>query len=420
VVQSRRSALRCGARISARRVVASFALSLAVLLAGGAASARAGPGVTIRQGAGSATTSISGGQIAGAANAGGTYTLRERPGDPGERVSLRGVSIRGLLELAGFNAGAVRFVQVVGADGGVITITGPEINNPPFPEGPAIVTDEGANTRFVKPARSSGGTSESVLSVPGTPLEMTVEGGSLLSIRASASPTTVKTGQTITFRASVRFPPAGASFTYTWDFDDGTSGSGATVTHTYNSSGNLEPRVTVHGSGGSTAQCASVCEGTETVDVTITGKERNGPLGTSDGGGGAASLGGTGTGGTGSGTGSGGGGTDDTAFGAYPPQPKHKAPERAKQRPQPHSRFSTDPQSGAGKTVVQGVLLAGSGKTIDSPLSKGSPAGNPKPRKGEAGVPSDPSRVGFAVGLALAIMWLGALQERRRVRLRVA
>jgi hypothetical protein len=395
-------------------------LSLAVLLAGGAASAQAGPGVTIRQGAGSATSNISGGQIAGAANAAGTYTLRERPSDPGERVSLRGLSIRGLLELAGFNAGAVRFVQVVGADGGVITITGPEINNPPFPEGPAIVTDEGSKTRFVKPARSSGGTSDNVLSVPGTPLEITVEGGTLLSIRAGASPTTVKTGQTVTFRASVRFPPPGASFTYEWDFDDGGTGSGPTVTHRYQSSGNLEPRVTVHGSGGSTALCASVCEGTETVDVTITGKTRDGPLGTARGGGGAESLGGTGTGGTGSGTGSGGGGTDDTAFGAYPPEPKAKAKQQRAERPEPHLPFSSDPASGAGKTIVEGILLSGSGKAVKKDLSKGSPAGNPKPQKGEAGVPSDPSRVGFAVALAIVIMWLGALQERRRVRLRVA
>jgi hypothetical protein len=420
LVHTRWSGLRCGARIPARRFVAGAALSLAMLLAGGVASAQAGPGVTIRQGAGSATTTISGGQIAGAANAGGTYTLRDRPGDPGERLSLRGVSIRGLLELAGFNAGAVRFVQVVGADGSVITVTGPEINNPPFPDGPAIVTDEGPNTRFVKPALSSGGTSDNVLSVPGTPLEMTVEGGSLLSIRASASPTTVRTGQTVTFHASVRFPPPGASYTYTWDFDDGGSGTGPAVTHTYNVSGDLQPRITVRGTGGSTAQCASLCEGTETVDVTITGKTRDGPLGTAQGGGGAESLGGTGTGGTGSGTGSGGGGTDDTAFGAYPPAPKVKPKPQRAERPEPHLPFSSDPASGTGKTIVQGILLSGSGKAIESALSKGAPAGNPKPQKGEAGVPSDPSRVGFAVGLALTIMWLGALQERRRVRLRVA
>ena len=316
-----------------RRAATAAALSLAVLLAGGAASAQAGPGVVLRKDAGSPTKFISGGQIAGASDAGGTYTLRERPGDPGERVSLRGVSMRGLLSLAGFNPAAVQFVQILGGDGSVITMSGPEINSPPFPEGPAIVTDEGSKTRFVKPARSSGGTSENVISAPGTALEMTVEGGSLLSIRATATPATVKTGQTVTFHADVRFAPAGASFTYTWDFQDGSTGSGPTVTHKFQTSGDLEPRVTVHGSGGSTAQCQSVCEGTETVDVTVTGETRDEPLGTADGDGGAASLGGTGGDGGGSGTGSGGTGTDDTAFGAYAPEKPQKAIPRPEGTP---------------------------------------------------------------------------------------
>ena len=103
-------------------------------------------------------------------------------------MSVSGLSIRGLLNLAGYNPGAVRFVQVVGGNGVVITLTGPEINSPPFPDGPALVTDEAAGTRFIKPSTTSGGTSQSVLSVPGTPLEMTVEGSSLLSLRATASP----------------------------------------------------------------------------------------------------------------------------------------------------------------------------------------------------------------------------------------
>ncbi len=154
--------------------------------------------------------------------------------------------------------------------------------------------------------------------------------------------------------------------------------------------------------------------------MTVTGETRDGPLGTDEGGGSAESLGGTGTGGTGSGTGSGGGGTDDTAFGAYPTKPEPKARPAKAERPEPHLPFSSDPESGAGKTIVEGILLSGSGKTVKDALSKGAPAGNPKPQKGEAGVPSDPSRVGVALALALAIMWLGALQERRRVRLRVA
>jgi hypothetical protein len=403
--------------------VAAIALSLLALLVAGAASAQAGPGVTLRQGSTSVPVSITGDQISGNADASGTYTLRDKPGSAGTKITLHGLSIRGLLSLAGFNPGAVRFVQVVGADGSVISLTGPQINSPPFPEGPAIVADDGTTTRFVRPIRFAGDTSDDVASVPGTPLEMTVDGGSLLSIRASASPSTAKTGQTITFRASVRFPPPGAQFTYAWDFDDGTHGIGAQATHKYSSSGDFTPRVTVHGSGGSTALCASVCEGTETADVTITGATRrpDQAQGTPSGTGSANGVGGTGNGGTGNGPGSGTGGSGDlTAFGGEPAKPQRKAPPPRHVRPQPHTRFSSNPASGEGKTIVQGILLADIGPAVASALPKGAAAGSPKPRQGVPGTARHTSQLAASIALALAIVTLGALRERQRVRLRVA
>ena len=395
-----------------RRGVTSLAAGLAVLLAGGAASAHAGPGITLKQGASSPTKLISGGQIAGSADSSGTYTVRDGPGDPGKQLTVSGLSIRGLLSLAGFNPGAVKFVQVVGGDGSVITVTGPEINSPPSP--PPIVSDDGTTTRFLK----AGG--QTVESVPGTPLEMTVEGGSLLSVRATASPTRVEVGETVTFRASVRFAPTGAAYRYTWDFNDGGSDSGATVTHKYKRSGNLLPRVLVQGSGGSDSRCASVCEGSARLVVTVTGSEREGDLGTPDGGGSGSGLGGSGTGGTGSGSGSGGDGSDYSAFGGYKPKPQPKPRPQRPERPEPHEKFSADPESGAGKFVVRGVLLAGQGNTITGPLSKGAPAGNPKPQKGTPGIATEPSQISAALAAALGFMTMGALRERRRVRLRVA
>jgi hypothetical protein len=392
--------------------MAAVLAGLAALLGGGAASAWAGPGVTLKQGVNSPTKLISGGQIAGAADSSGTYTLRDGPGDPGRRVTLSGLSIRGLLRLAGYNPGAVRFVQVVGGDGSVFTVSNPEINNPASP--PPIVSDDGTTTRFVK----AGG--QSVESVPGTPLEMTVDGGSLLSVTATASPTTVGVGQTVTFRASLRAAPKGASYTYTWDFNDGQSAIGVTVTHRYTASGELNPRVTVRGTGGSSPECATVCEGTAAVQVIVTGRAREGDLGTPEGGGQGSGLGGSGTGGTGTGAGSGGDGTDFSAFGGYKPKPQPKPRPRRPERPEPHERFSSDPRSGAGKVIVQGILLAGQGRTLTGPLSKGAPAGNPKPQKGTPGIATEPSRISAALAVAFGVMSMGALRERRRVRLRVA
>jgi hypothetical protein len=73
-----------------------------------------------------------------------------------------------------------------------------------------------------------------------------------------------------------------------------------------------------------------------------------------------------------------------------------------------------------GKTVVEGVLLAGSGAPLEGGLPQGKPAGSPKPAKGVPGTASNPSQIAMSLALALAIISMGALRERRRVRLRVA
>jgi hypothetical protein len=403
------------ARARARRAAIAALLGVAALLGGGTASALAGPGVVLKQGGANPKT-VSGSQIAGSADTGGTYTIRDQPDDKPSSISLRGVSIRGLLALAGFNPGAVSHVSVVGADGPLITLTGPDINNPSFPQGPALVSDSGGVTRFLRPAREAGGTTALVTSAPGTPLEMQVDGGGLLAVEVTASTTTAKVGQSITFTARVRFAPPGASFTYNWNFDDGTSGTGRVVSHAYSYSSDFQPLVQVDGVGGS--QCTPQCGGPGKVRVVVTGaKRRPGQTaGTPQGGG----PGGTGTGGTGTGSGSGNGTGGSGAGGSGQGAAARKPPPLRAERPEPHSRFSSNPQSGAGKTIVQGVLLAGQGSTIEGSLPGGSPSGSPKPRQGVRGTVDKPSQILASLALALAIVMLGALRERRSVRLRVA
>jgi hypothetical protein len=370
-----------------------MAAALAVVLLGAVpAMALAGPGVTLRQGS-DPPRLVTGAQIG------------------------RGVSIRGLLRLAGFNPGAVRFVQVVGDGGNVLTLLGADMDS-------AYVSDDGANTRFVNPGHGGRGGRDDVVSAPNTPIEMTVDGGSLLSVRLHASPTKVKVGQSVTFSASVRFTPPGVQLDYTWDFGDGTRGVGAQVTHQYTVSGDLQAQVKVQGANGSTSQCATVCGGVASVDVQVEGRQRRPqqPRGMPQGGGSSPSLGGTGSGGTGTGTGTGSGGAGGSAgASASTPKPaRRKPPPLRAQRPEPHSPFSSDPASGAGKTIVQGVLLASAGTAIEGGLPPGKAAGGAKPAQGVTGTVKDSSQIGGSLALALAIVSLGALRERRSVRLRVA
>lgn len=396
-------------------MAALTATLLVALLGAGAASAQAGPGVILKQN-GSDPQTVPGSAIAAAANTGGTYTVREQPGDRGTPITLRGVSISGLLSLGGFNPRAVSHVSVVGGDGPLITLTGPDINNPSFPQGPALVSDAGGTTTFFRPARDGAGTSALVKSVPGTPLEILVDGGSLLAVEVTASPATAKVGQPVTFKARIRFAPPGASFTFTWNFDDGApSGSGQTVTHAYNYSSDFEPLVQVEGTGGS--QCTPRCGGPGKVRIQITGKTRapEQAAGSPQGGG----PGGTGSGGSGSGAGS-GDATGGTAAGTGSTAAPRKPPALRPERPESDERFSSDPQSGVGKTVVEGILLAGSGSAVEGGLPGATASGSPKPAAGVPGTVDDPSTLAIAIGLAVAMVVLGALRERRNVRLRVA
>src|SRR5919107_5439040 len=90
---------------SVRCALVALALSLAAAIAPAAAVA-AGPGVTVFSKQSAQPLTLSGSQVAAAADVSPrTYTLRERPGSAGKTLRLRGLSIRGLLDRAGIDAG---------------------------------------------------------------------------------------------------------------------------------------------------------------------------------------------------------------------------------------------------------------------------------------------------------------------------
>jgi len=387
-----------------RAALAACALCLAVGFGPGAAAALAGPGVSISSSANAETKTITGAQIRAAADTGPTtYTVRSRANSAGRKLTLRGLSIRGLLQLAGFDPDTVDFISVVRPDGALATLRRAEFAaRSPFREGPALVVDEPGETRYLRPVRGPGSTNSRESFVSSVALDVTVDGGALLAVRASASPRRTSTGRTVSFRARVRFPPPGAALTYTWNFGDGTQGFGAAVTHRYTREGEFQAQVIANGSGGSTEACPETCGGGATVSVRVgtprtsprpdttrgaTGANPNAP-------GGAGS--GSGSGGSGSGAGSGGG----------------TVGRRARPQAQRAPRI-------AGAETITGILLADTGTALRSSLPTLQPGGGGGEVESSAGSQGG-GKLGGSIALTLVLIVLGALHERRGGRLRIA
>jgi len=385
-----------------RAAFAACALCLAVGFGPGAGAALAGPGVSLSSNANAETKTITGAQIRAAADTGPTtYTVRSRPNSPGRKVTLRGLSIRGLLRLAGFDPDTVDFISIVRPDGALATLRSAEFAaRPPFPEGPALVADEPGATRYLRPVRGPGSTNSRESFVSSVPLDVTVGGGALLAVRASASPRRTSTGRTVSFSARVRFPPPGATLTYTWNFGDGTQGFGAQVTHRYTREGEFQAQVIANGSGGSTEACPQTCGGGATVSVRV-GTPRTSPRPDTTQGATGTDLDAPGSGGGGSGSGSGGAGSGGgTAERRARPQAQH-APRVA------------------GAETITGILLADSGTALKSSLptlSSGDGAGAEESSSGSQGG----GKLGGSIVLTLVLIVLGALHERRGGRLRIA
>ncbi|MEA2193671.1 MAG: hypothetical protein QOG42_105 [Solirubrobacteraceae bacterium] len=378
------------------------ALRIALLLAAGllltaAPAAVAGPGITFYP-KNAPTLTLSGAQIAGLANLPArTYTLPSSASAPGKKVTLRGLTIAALL--AHGNVSAQR-VQVVNAHGGSYVVTAAQFST-------AILSDDGITTRYF---RSSGGVITDYTEGTSVALEVSVDGGDLV-VEATASPKHVRVGERVRFDAKVRFGAPGATYEYTWDFCEGPV-SGQSVSFTPKSAGPAFAIVDVRNSD---PGCTTHCGGTDQATVQV-GEAPKQPEDTTAGGangtpGGAGSA--TGTGGGGSGGSGSGGGTATATGGAKDSTPA------AKPAPKPESKPPPPPPKPFG-TTISGVLINDTGTTVHK-LPAGKPAGAAAGVRAVRGGDT-PGSLSLAMAgvFAVAMIWVGALRERRGVRLRVA
>jgi poly(hydroxyalkanoate) depolymerase family esterase len=91
---------------------------------------------------------------------------------------------------------------------------------------------------------------------------------------ATASPATAAPGESVSFDASGSTDSDGSLAGYDWAFGDGTAGSGATVSHSYDSAGSYTATVTVTDDDGAT-DAASVTVTVESADTGYCGTTTN-------------------------------------------------------------------------------------------------------------------------------------------------
>jgi hypothetical protein len=381
---------------------------LVALASSGTATALAGPGVDFL--VGSKTISVSGDEITGGADVvGTTYTLKA-PGAASQQIQLTGLSIHGLLLLAGFDPDTIQSVQISHPDGTETDLSQADISaTPPFPEGPPLVLEQGASTVFFRPITGPGDNNapDEVASPPGEPLDITVQISTQLKVTASATPSRVSVGQTVTFTAQAAGLPPGAEATYDWSFGDGTSATGAVVTHAYATTGQYAAAVTaaVSASLGSAGQ-------SEVLAVVVGNPKRSKVAGAgtaNDATGGSGN--GKGSGGTGSGTGI----KPAAVHGARSTAKTSSAPGVAK----PLAAQAPDSQAG---DEVEGILLTDPGAPLAPLVAATTPSGSTASSASQTAATGAGGigAAGGGIALTIAIVTLGALDERRRTTLRTA
>jgi hypothetical protein len=222
-----------------------------------------------------------------------------------------------------------------------------------------------------------------------------------LVVTMTASPDVVSVGQTVTYTADVSGVPPGKQVLYHWAFDGGT-GVGQEITRTYPDAGEYPVAVTV-----TVASIAGLSGVADALTVVVSDSSP------SSGSGNSSTVGG------GAGDGKGGGGTGSGSSKAA------HAPTRSGKATAPQgvpSPLPSQAPSGQGGVQVEGFLLTDPGvpfapPTSTTPASSSSSAGGFD--GGSAGVGSA-AGIGGGVALTLAIITLGALDERRRISLRNA
>lgn len=326
-------------------------------------------------------------QLAGEFDVSADYVIRSTSGAT-QNARVSGISVRRLLELADADP-AYSKVEIGG-----VRMTRTQIEGSGAV--PAIYPD-GGKAAFIRtsygPGDANGRDLFSAGSITVKQAAVSVSDGPIAT--ATASKQSVKPNQSVTFSARVTNTAAGEQFTYRWNFDDGTTATGASVKHKFKKRGTYRVLLTATPVGESTSVPAAVQ--VQVGAATKSKKKRTG-TGTNDAAG--APL-------TGAADGDSGAGEQAATDSAQKPR------KRAKKRKQ-------QPLADPDLEVVSGELMSASTPVQPQTSTLAARSGNEGIKLSNGFEISGPAMAGiFAILLALAgLIMEYNLPQRLRRRLR--
>jgi plastocyanin len=390
------------ARLAMRTLCASI-LFAAVLVAW-SPRALAAVDVTIQPPDDGAPVTISTDDIQGEVD--DTYSVLQADGSSRSVVVENGVSLLQLLERADANFGYTA-IEIQRPSGGALRLTREQVGEEPAP---VIYTDPSGVSWLLGSSEEEGAVLAADHFKLGETLTLAQESQSKLTVTITPKKRKIDPGGTVAFQAGVRNGPAGATYTFDWNFQDGVRKTGPEnrVTHKFKKRGEYRVLVTakIDGTGRSDSAPVAVIVVGKPIESkknrTGGGKntDENAPdSGSSDGANGPAQ-------------------NPSPVTPAPAPAP---APAPVKPKTPKAPKIATDPVGGA---LIEGNLLADASaspqKSILRSAARAAREGTLKKKSStvESAGGGTPEAA-ISIGSVLLLVGLGAGMELRRTRPRM-
>jgi PKD domain len=345
---------------------------------------------------------------------GQTYALRSEAGESSTTVT--GFSIDALLKAANIDPYGFSYLEVQRPSGGAVQLSSTQALAEPAP----VVYATPTGTAFLRPSSGSGDDNAGDAFEAPQGLTIALRKGSSLQVRVEATPRHTEVGKKVSFEAIVERAGSGEVLDYSWYFDDGNSGEGATAVHSFAKPGNYAVVVGVKAEGEETGTSAVVriqvgkaSTGGPNRKGGGTNKAKNAPdSGASEGasGSGAEAAAPSEGGGPGSTSGAATPAVPPSSPTANTPDPRHKNEAAAK--PAPATKKGAAPTPEPTGEEVSGELLEGEAEAkpeVTKTKQAAARTGTPEARDGDGGggVPA----AAWGLGAVVALLGVGALGE---------